>query len=304
MSIIIFGAFVIVGIVAGALVRARLVAVYDPEGREAHEREIARQRADADRVAERRAAMKRAGETAMEILPIARDRQQSIAVKLKRAGLKISPATYWAAVLTGAVTGAVIGGILVVFATSAALLARLAVLVLLVAAGAIAPRLYVSLKTSRRRMEITASLPATLEQLSIVVGAGQTIERGIKTIAQRTHGPLAEEFAQVDTDITYFGRTAPEALTAMAERCDIPSMSLFAASVSQSINAGSPIAAVLRSQAKIATESYYLDIEEQSNKIRTKMIFPTVFLILPPIFILSLGPTVLRLMEELPKLLG
>ena len=294
--------------VAAALVAAgatysRLVGAFDPDGREERARRAARAAQRAQRDAARAGFAERAGEAAMRALPVARDRQLTMAAELKRAGISAPVATYWAATIGCAAAGAALG-ILGAAAVTSGTLQKVAVALLCAVLGLLLPKVYVTLKARRRREQIEVTLPATLEQLSIVVGAGQTVERGIKTISQRATGPLAEEFAQVDADITYFGRTPGQALSAMAGRCDVPAVSLFAASVSQALAAGSPIAAVLRSQAKIATDNYYMAVEERTNKIRTKMIFPTVFFILPPIFIVSLGPTVLRLAAELPKITG
>lgn len=305
MSLAVFAIIVAIAVVASVVTYTRLVATYDPDGREERARRLARATAQETRDVARKNLVKRITEFVLRVRPMARDKQLAFASTLKRAGIRMTAATYYALLVACVIAGAAVGVLAgLTFASGPAIMKTLLGAVLGGAIGYAAPRLYVSRRAKKRRENIEANLPGTLEQLSIIVGAGQTIERGIKTIATRTHGPLADEFAQVDSDITYFGRTPAEALGAMAERCDIPTVNLFSASVSQSLAVGSPIAQVLKSQAKIATDNYYMAVEERSNKIRTKMIFPTVLFILPPIFIVSLGPTVLRLLEELPKITG
>lgn len=284
---------------AGLVVYSLLLRRFDPDGRLQRGKAAQRgQRREAGR-----AQASGIGEAALKLLPVARDQQQSMAMQIRRAGWKITTGSYWAASAASAAVGVGLGVALAVSMRNPAPAARIGAFAASALAGALAPRLLMHSAIKRRRADIEAALPNTLELLAVVVGAGQSIEGGIRTVAQRSSGPLAEEFAQVSTDVTYCGRTVQEALQDMAERCKVREVSLFAAAMRQSMRAGSPIAEVLKTQSEKISERYYLKVEEQSNKIRTKMIFPTVFFILPPIFIISLGPTILKLLAELPKIM-
>ena len=240
---------------------------------------------------------------ALRFFPISFDKMQQMQNELRRAGLKMDVGSYWALRVCSVLIGVVIG-LVVASLVRTTFMYRFLIVVGCAAFTAFVPR-FMMLQRMRRRNElIEASLPGMLELLAVVVGAGQTVDRGIKTIATCSTGPLAEEFAQVDLNITSFGYSVSDALRKMSERVGLPSVSLFCASVIQSIEAGSSVGDELKSQAKIATDNYYMAIEEKSNKIRTKMILPTVFFILPPVFIITLTPMVMNLMTILPQILN
>jgi tight adherence protein C len=83
----------------------------------------------------------------------------------------------------------------------------------------------------------------------------------------------------------------------MAERLEIPELSSFVAVIIQSDELGMSIADTLHAQAnQMRIERRYW-AQEQARKIPTKMLFPLVFLILPAMFIVVLGPAVPALIE-------
>jgi len=74
--------------------------------------------------------------------------------------------------------------------------------------------------------------------------------------------------------------------------------------VSQALEQGSAIGRILKTQAEIASENYYMEVEEKSNKIAVKMSVVTIFFLLIPVLIISVGPAVINLMNNSGGLLG
>lgn len=152
-----------------------------------------------------------------------------------------------------------------------------------------------------RGEEIDRYLPPALELLTISVSAGVLVERGFRQLAEnKALGPLADEFARTDMEISHLGVSRVDALDHMRRRCDSPLMGYFCAALIEATRKGTSISGVLESQAKLARKARYDALTAQINKLSTKMAVPLVFfliavlvLILPPLII----PTASMLME-------
>ena len=73
----------------------------------------------------------------------------------------------------------------------------------------------------------------------------------------------------------------------------------FAAAIEQNQTLGTPLAAVLRKQAETTRRHRRQAAETRAAAVSMKMIFPTVFCILPLLMIVVVGPAIVRLMEVL-----
>lgn len=148
----------------------------------------------------------------------------------------------------------------------------------------------------KRRGAIKLELPNALDQMLISVQAGLGFESAMARAAQNGKGPLADELIRTLQDIQV-GRSRKEAYLAMAQRVDVPDLRSFVRAVVQADSYGIAIAKVLESQAKDMRVKRRQRAEEHAMKMPVKMLFPLIFFILPTLFIVVLGPTVLSIME-------
>ncbi len=226
--------------------------------------------------------------------PQSRTKRRDLADRLSAAGSQMTPDMYRASSVLFAAVGAILG----LLGSSAFGLSGLrfaAVVAMVTALGAFWPRISVASKTKKRRKDIEAKLPSALEMLSASVKAGLSMERALDIVSSRTQGVVSEEFRRCVNDIAYAGYSTPEALRKMDECCQVPSMTLFCASAAQAIDQGSAIGDVLASQAKIARQNHFQAIEEEANKLPTKMVIPLILFILPGTIIVSLAPAALQI---------
>ena len=303
MTIILFLGTIIVACGVAFAVNTALVHAFDPRGREARARATAKSAAAAARESSRRAFIKNLGNSISELLPFDRTRENELSMRLARAGMHITPSTYWGIVIISALAGILVG-LAIALIANVSITARVAIAAVTMVLGLVAPRFITASKARKRAEVIEASLPGTLELLSVIVEAGQTIERGIREIAERTDGPLAEEFQHVNLDITRYNRKTSDALADMATRCNLKSVGLFCSSVSQALEQGSAIGRILKMQATIASENYYMSVEEKSNKITVKMSIATIFFLLPPVIIISIGPAIINMLTSATGFFG
>ncbi|KQN95023.1 type II secretion system F family protein [Arthrobacter sp. Leaf69] len=148
----------------------------------------------------------------------------------------------------------------------------------------------------KRRQAIKLELPNVLDQMLISVQAGLGFESAMARAGQNGQGPLADELIRTLQDIQV-GRSRKEAYLAMAQRVDVPDLRSFVRAVVQADTYGIAIAKVLESQAKDMRVKRRQRAEEHAMKMPVKMLFPLIFFILPTLFIVVLGPTVLSIIE-------
>ncbi|BCW49317.1 hypothetical protein StoSoilB13_16590 [Arthrobacter sp. StoSoilB13] len=93
------------------------------------------------------------------------------------------------------------------------------------------------------------------------------------------------------------GRPRQEAYEAMAERSTVPDVRSFVLAVIQADKYGIGIANVLRAQAKQARVKRRQKAEEKAMKLPVKVLFPLMFCIFPVLFIVLLGPAVIKIIQ-------
>lgn len=296
-------AFILAALI-GVYVHMVLTRTYVETGAVARQREEDEKKEREAQAAARKKGLGELGDKVSAAFGVSTATRRTLTMKLRQAGLDIPVSTYYGVQVLCALAFALIGAAFALMMADASVAQRICVLVGFAFVGAFLPRYYLAAKSRKRTEIIQASFAGVLELLSIVVGAGRTIEQGFRDVAERADGPLADEFGAVDRDIRYYRYSTEEALKRMADRCQVRSIDMFAAAVAQSAAKGTEIGEVLKQQAATARDNYYMELEEKSNKIRTKMIIPTLGLIMPPVFIIALGPALVTLAQEFSQLLG
>ena len=196
-----------------------------------------------------------------------------------------------------ALAGAVMGIFLVVGSPTTI---NILLLVGITALAYFVPDILIRNNAEKRREKIKLELPDTLDQMLISVQAGLGFETAMARAGQNGKGPLAEELIRTLQDIQV-GRSRKDAYLAMAQRVDIPDLRSFVRAVVQADAYGIAIANVLNSQAKVMRVKRRQRAEEHAMKMPVKMLFPLIFSILPTLFIVVLGPTVMSIMEVFAK---
>ncbi|MDX6521026.1 MAG: tight adherence protein [Gaiellales bacterium] len=203
------------------------------------------------------------------------------------AGLKVVlPLTVYLAMLMAALSGLIP---LVVGAAGGLALAAVAYVGLPLA---------IDMRVRGRRDKIVAALPTVLDLLTLSVEAGMSFDAGLQRVVKRLRGPLIDELALMMRD-SQLGATRSEALNNLAARVDASEMTSFVRALTQSDRLGVPLAQMLRTQADDLRHKLRNEAEEHAMKAPVKMLFPTVLLIFPAVFIVVLGPAVIQLMDKL-----
>lgn len=156
----------------------------------------------------------------------------------------------------------------------------------------------IDFKVRNRRDPIVAALPTVLDLLTLSVEAGMSFDEALTRLVRRLRGPLVDELALMQRDIQ-LGTSRSEALAAMAARVDAPEVTSFVRALNQADKLGVPLAQMLRTQADDLRNKLRNEAEEHAMKAPVKMLFPTVLLIFPAIFVVVLGPALIAISENL-----
>jgi tight adherence protein C len=171
--------------------------------------------------------------------------------------------------------------------------------VVLVAAAWYLPEVVASRQEARRRIAVDHELVDAMGEMVMAVEAGLSLDSAMARYARDRSTPLATEFGHY-LDQVRLGRPRDEALDDLVERTPTGVVHLFVAAATQNQRLGTPLAAVLREQASTARRQRRQAFEEQAAKVPLKMVFPTVFCVLPVLMIVAVGPAALRLVQTLP----
>ncbi len=163
------------------------------------------------------------------------------------------------------------------------------------------PTLFIAIRQSQRHQEIVAALPDALDLMVVCVEAGL----GLGAALQRVGGEirlasraLSDELNQVNQEMQT-GVSRMDALRNLAERTGVEEIYSLVAMLNQTDRLGTSIAQSLRAHAESMRTRRRQRAEELARKASIKLAFPLVFLILPALVIVSLGPAGIQLLKAL-----
>lgn len=161
------------------------------------------------------------------------------------------------------------------------------------------PNLILNRLITGRREAIVAALPDALDLITSCVEAGISFDAALMRITSRDNDAgreLREEFVRYLSDIR-MGRPRAEALQELSRRCAVADLEGVVAALIQADQLGVGIAIVLRTQSVHLRTRRRQRAQEAAMKAPIKMLFPLVFFIFPAMFVVTLGPAVLRVID-------
>jgi tight adherence protein C len=93
------------------------------------------------------------------------------------------------------------------------------------------------------------------------------------------------------------GVSRVEALRHLNDRTEVPEVDGFVLSMIQADKYGIGVAKVLRAQSTELRQKRRQRAEEKAQKVPMKLLFPMIFLILPAMFIVILGPGAIKVWQ-------
>jgi tight adherence protein C len=170
-----------------------------------------------------------------------------------------------------------------------------------VALGFFGPNEYVRLVAKKRQKEISRGLPNALDLMVVCVESGLGLDQAILQVAkelEHAHPDISEEFALVNLELKA-GKRRVEALRNLADRTASEDLKKLVAVLIQADRFGTGVAQSLRAHADYMRVQARQIAEEKAAKLGVKLVFPIFFCILPSLFVVTVGPVVVKIMREL-----
>jgi tight adherence protein C len=195
-----------------------------------------------------------------------------------------------------AIVGLVLGILLAPMLPFSGIVVTVGVIALLGLTGYTVPSASLAARASNRQKEIRKAMSDTMDLLTISVEAGLGFDAALAQVVKNVPGPLSEEISRMLQEMQ-IGVSRADALRHLNDRTDVPELDGFVLSMIQADRYGVGVAKVLRAQSTELRQKRRQRAEEVAQKVPMKLLFPMIFLILPSLFIVILGPGAIKVYQ-------
>lgn len=168
-----------------------------------------------------------------------------------------------------------------------------------VVCGAYLPEVLLANAIQKRRTKIMKGLPDALDLLVICVEAGLGLDAALNRVADemgRSYPELADEFALTAVELGFLNERR-QALKNLTNRADLAAIRGVVNTLMQTEKYGTPLAQSLRVLSSEFRNERMMKAEEKAAKLPATLTVPLVVFIMPALFVVLLGPAVLRAID-------
>jgi tight adherence protein C len=191
--------------------------------------------------------------------------------------------------------------LLVFFLLATPLLGKpnLAVALVGCALGYLLPSMALGRLAKKRQHKIRLGLPDALDLLVVSVEAGLGLDQAIQRVGTEldfAHPELSEELRLINLELRA-GKARVDALRNLADRTGVDDIISLVAMLVQTDKFGTSVAQSLRVHSDTVRTKRRQRAEEAAAKTGVKMVFPLVFCIFPAIWVVTIGPAIIKFIE-------
>ena len=153
-------------------------------------------------------------------------------------------------------------------------------------------------KITRRQLSIKRAFPDTLDLLLICVESGMSIEAAFRKVSNEVGTQsvaLAEELTLTTAELSYLPDRR-QAYENLAKRTNLDGVKSVCMALQQSERYGTPLATMLRVMAQENRDMRMSEAEKKAAALPPKLTVPMILFFLPVLFVVILGPAVIRVM--------
>ena len=181
---------------------------------------------------------------------------------------------------------------------------KLLVSLVAVMVGAYAPDMLVKNAALKRQDKIRKSLPDALDLMVICAEAGLSLDATMRRVANelgQAAPELADEFGLTSLELGFL-EDRQKALHNMVLRTDLAAMRGVINTLVQAEKYGTPLAHSLRILSAESRTERVLKAEEKAARLPAMLTVPMIIFILPPLFVILLGPAALDIADAFKNL--
>ena len=170
--------------------------------------------------------------------------------------------------------------------------------------GYLLPNIVLARLEKRRQHRIRLSLPDALDLLVVSVEAGLGLDQAMQRVGEElvfAHPELCEELRLINFELRA-GKARSEALHNLGERTGVDDVISLVAMLVQTDKFGTSVAKSLRVHSDTLRTKRRQRAEEAAAKTGVKMVFPLVLCIFPAIWVVTLGPAAIKIVQVLVPL--
>lgn len=166
-------------------------------------------------------------------------------------------------------------------------------------AGVQAPYLFLKNQIARRQLSIKRAFPDALDLLLICVESGMSVEAAFRRVSQEIGSQsiaLAEELTLTTAELSYL-QERRQAYENLAKRTDIDGVKAVCLALQQAERYGTSLGQTLRVMAQENRDMRMAEAEKRAAGLPPKLTVPMILFFLPVLFMVILGPAVIRIMQ-------
>ncbi|HYH37536.1 MAG TPA: type II secretion system F family protein [Azospirillum sp.] len=169
--------------------------------------------------------------------------------------------------------------------------------------GSLLPDLYLNRVTEARQLAIRRALPDAFDLLVICAEAGLSLDAAFERVARELGEgcpELGEEIGLTSIELGFLPDRS-KALQGLVDRVPLPGVRALVTTLAQTERYGTPLAQALRVLAAEMRNERMLKAEEKAARLPAIMTVPLMVFILPPLFIVLVGPAILKSIDQFSK---
>jgi tight adherence protein C len=247
-----------------------------------------------------RSVLERIGEWLSERTPSAWAASEGVATKLVQAGFDNRSASVIYVTIRVAF-GLLVPAAALAAAAGAPQRTLLTYVGLAALVGVVGPAAVLDRLVQIRQERIRHSVPDALDLLVVCVEAGVSLDAAILRVARdlsTAHPDLAAEMMIINR-LVHAGVSREDALKGLWQRTGLEELRGLAASMIQSERWGTSIAKVLRVNAETLRRKRKQYAEKKAAQASLKMMAPLMLFLMPALFVVILGPAILKIGDSL-----
>jgi tight adherence protein C len=160
------------------------------------------------------------------------------------------------------------------------------------------PYIFLKNKIQHRQTSIKRAFPDALDLLLICVESGMSIEMAFRKVSEEIGTQsvqLAEELALTTAELSFLPDRR-QAYENLAKRTDLDGVKSVCVALQQAERYGTPLGHTLRTMAQENRDMRMSEAEKKAAGLPPKLTVPMIVFFLPVLFVVILGPAVIRVM--------